>query len=163
MPTVILPIFFKFSDLEDGKLKTDIFKEAEKTKIPVSQIKVIDGSQRSSHSNAFVTGFGAARKVVIFDTLIEQQSPEEILAVVNHELGHVAYHHVVWGVGRAIIQLAVMFSFFSLCIGNRDILRSFNFTRTSNFVSLFLFQMLYSPSSFFTQFLQMYLTRVAEF
>jgi STE24 endopeptidase len=71
VPTVILPLFYKFTDLEDGQLKTDIFKEAEKTKIPVSQIKVIDGSQRSSHSNAFVSGFGSARKVVIFDTLIE--------------------------------------------------------------------------------------------
>ena len=70
VPTVILPLFFTFTDLEDGKLKTDIFNEAEKTKIPVSQIKVIDGSQRSSHSNAFVSGFGSARKVVIFDTLI---------------------------------------------------------------------------------------------
>jgi STE24 endopeptidase len=65
-----MPLFFTFTDLEDGDLKTKVFKEAEKTKIPVSQIKVIDGSKRSSHSNAFVSGFGSFRKVVLFDTLI---------------------------------------------------------------------------------------------
>jgi STE24 endopeptidase len=65
-----MPLFFTFTDLEDSDLKTKVFKEAEKTKIPVSQIKVIDGSKRSSHSNAFVSGFGSFRKVVLFDTLI---------------------------------------------------------------------------------------------
>lgn len=71
IPVVILPLFFTFTDLEDGELKTAIFSESEKTGIPVSQIKVIDGSKRSSHSNAFVTGFGSFRKVVLFDTLIK--------------------------------------------------------------------------------------------
>ena len=69
-----MPMFNTFTDLEDGELKTAIFAEAEKTKIPVSQIKKIDGSKRSSHSNAFVTGFGSTRKVVLFDTLIETHS-----------------------------------------------------------------------------------------
>jgi len=58
-------------DLDEGELRDAIFAEAERTNIPVSQIKVIDGSQRSSHSNAFVAGFGSFRKVVLFDTLIE--------------------------------------------------------------------------------------------
>ena len=71
IPTVISPLFYTYTDLEDGELKTAIFAESEKTKIPVSQIKKIDGSKRSSHSNAFVSGFGSFRKVVLFDTLIE--------------------------------------------------------------------------------------------
>ena len=70
-PIFIIPCFYTYSDLKEGELRDAIFKESEKTKIPVSQIKVIDGSTRSSHSNAFVTGFSAFRKVVIFDTLIE--------------------------------------------------------------------------------------------
>jgi len=77
-------------------LKAAIFKEAEKTKVSVSQIKVIDGSTRTSHSNAFVTGFLFARKVVIFDTLIDSFTNSEILGVVCHELGHVAHYHIVW-------------------------------------------------------------------
>lgn len=91
-----MPLFYTLTDLEEGKLRDAIFKEAEKTSVNVAQIKVIDGSTRSSHSNAFVTGLGAFRKVVIFDTLIEQQSQDEIIAVVNHELGHVAHHHIIY-------------------------------------------------------------------
>lgn len=63
-------MFNTFSDLEDGELKQRIYKEAEKTNVAVSQVKVIDGSQRSNHSNAFVSGFWKFRKVVIYDTLI---------------------------------------------------------------------------------------------
>lgn len=77
-------------------MKAAIFKEAEKTNVSVAQIKVIDGSTRTSHSNAFVTGFLFARKVVIFDTLIDSFTNLEILGVVCHELGHVAQHHIVW-------------------------------------------------------------------
>jgi STE24 endopeptidase len=72
VPIFIMPLFYALKELEDGDLKTAIYKEAEKTKVNVSQIKVIDGSTRSSHSNAFVIGFSFFRKVVIFDTLIEQ-------------------------------------------------------------------------------------------
>lgn len=145
-----MPLFFTFSDLEDGELKTKVFKEGEKTKIPVSQIKVIDGSQRSSHSNAFVSGFGSFRKVVLFDTLIEQQSTDEILAVVNHELGHVAHHHILKGVASTLVQLAVMFSVFDICLGNQEMLASFHFARPSNFIYLFVFQILYGPTNFIT-------------
>jgi STE24 endopeptidase len=70
IPTVIVPLFYTYTDLEDGELKTAILKEAEKTDVKVAEIKVIDGSKRSSHSNAFVSGFWNFRKVVLFDTLI---------------------------------------------------------------------------------------------
>ena len=71
LPTVILPIFFTFSELENEELKKKIYAEAEKTNINVNEIRVIDGSQRSSHSNAFVAGLCGARKVVVFDTLLD--------------------------------------------------------------------------------------------
>ena len=70
IPTVIVPLFYTYTDLEDGELKTAILKEAEKTDVKVAEIKVIDGSKRSSHSNAFVSGFWNFRKVVLFYTLI---------------------------------------------------------------------------------------------
>ncbi len=70
IPTVIVPLFYTYTDLEEGDLRTAILKEAEKTNVEVAEIKVIDGSKRSSHSNAFVSGFWNFRKVVIFDTLI---------------------------------------------------------------------------------------------
>ena len=71
VPTVIVPLFYTYTDLEDGELKAAIFNEAKKSDVSVAEIKVIDGSKRSSHSNAFVSGFWKYRKVVIFDTLIE--------------------------------------------------------------------------------------------
>lgn len=70
VPTVIVPLFFTYEDLEEGELKDAILAEAAKTDVSVAEIKVIDGSKRSSHSNAFVSGFWSFRKVVLFDTLI---------------------------------------------------------------------------------------------
>ena len=72
VPTFIIPCFYKYSELQDNELKVAIYREAERTEVPVSQIKVIDGSQRSSHSNAFVAGMLWFRKVVLFDTLLAQ-------------------------------------------------------------------------------------------
>ena len=93
VPTVLLPCFYTFTDLEEGELRTAILKEAEKTDVSVAEIKVMDGSKRSSHSNAFVTGFWSFRKVVLFDTLIEQHPIDQVCGVVNHELGHVVHKH----------------------------------------------------------------------
>ena len=163
VPLVIIPCFYTYSDLEEGKLRTDIFNESEKTKIPVSQIKVIDGSKRSSHSNAFVSGFGPFRKVVIFDTLLEQQTPEEILAVVNHELGHVAHFHIIWNIIASSMQIVFMFSLFTLCVDNKDMLRSFGFDHHTGFLYLFVFQTLYSPFQIFVQFIVMHFTRSCEY
>ena len=163
IPTVILPIFFTFSELEDEELKKNIFAEAEKTKIDVNEIRVIDGSQRSSHSNAFVAGLCGARKVVLFDTLLEEHSEDEILAVVNHELGHVAHNHIIKRVIVMCLQLIIMFSAFSLILGNKEVLLSFGFKYNSNFLYLFLFQYLWIPIQFVTQFFSMYMIRRAEY
>ena len=95
VPTVIVPMFFEYTDLEEGELRTAIVNEAARCDVDVAEIKVIDGSKRSSHSNAFVTGFGSFRKVVLFDTLIAQHPVEEVVAVVNHELGHVVHNHII--------------------------------------------------------------------
>ena len=140
IPSVILPIFFTFSDLEDSELQEKIFSEAEKTQIDVGEIKLIDGSQRSSHSNAFVAGLCGTRKVVLFDTLLEDHEEDEILSVISHELGHVAHNHIFKRVFLMSLQLIIMFSMFSLCLGNKSILLSFGFQYKSNFLYLFIFQ-----------------------
>jgi STE24 endopeptidase len=163
VPVLILPLFYTFTDLEDGELKTAIFAEAKKTGIPVSQIKVIDGSKRSSHSNAFVTGFGSFRKVVLFDTLIKSHSQDEILAIVNHELGHVAHLHLVKHALLSIAHLTVMFTLFSFCLNNKDMLLSFGITHSSVFMYLLIFSALYGSVSFPLEFLNMYVIRRAEY
>jgi STE24 endopeptidase len=123
----------------------------------------MDGSKRSSHSNAFVVGFGSFRKVVLFDTLITTHSQEEILAVVNHELGHVAHHHVIKHSLLSVLNLTVMFSLFSYCLNNKDLLLSFGFNHTSVFMYLLTFMTMWGPLSFPLQFLSMFMIRRAEY
>ena len=143
-------MFYNFSELEDEELAKKIYEEAEKTQVSVDEIRVIDGSQRSSHSNAFVSGMCGTRKVVLFDTLLNDHSEDEILAVINHELGHVAHSHIIKRVIMTCVQLIIMFTIFAFCLGNKGILRSFGFTFESHFLYLFLFQNLYIPVSFIT-------------
>ena len=122
IPTVILPMFYTYSDLEAGELRTAVLQEALKTDVQVSEVKVIDGSKRSSHSNAFVTGFWSFRKVVLFDTLIAQHPVEEVCAVVNHELGHVVHKHILKQVFMSSVSLLIMFLCFSFVLGNKGII-----------------------------------------
>ena len=163
IPSVILPIFFTFSELEDEDLKEKIFSEAEKTSVNVDEIRVIDGSQRSNHSNAFVAGLCGVRKVVLFDTLLEDHTEDEILAIINHEIGHVAHNHIFKRVFLMSFQLIIMFSLFALCLGNKEILLSFGFHYKSNFLYLFIFQYLWIPVAFITQFFVMHVIRSHEF
>ena len=163
VPTVIVPLFFTYTDLEEGELRTAVLHEAEKTDVNVAEVKVIDGSKRSSHSNAFVSGFWSFRKVVLFDTLIAQHPVDEVCAVVNHELGHVAHKHVIQQVFLSSVSLIVMFLCFSFTLGNKGIIESFGFENVSNFLYLFLFMQLYKPVSFVVDFISMYFIRRAEY
>lgn len=122
IPTVIVPLFFTYTDLEEGELRTAVLAEAEKTDVNVSEVKVIDGSKRSSHSNAYVSGFWSFRKVVIFDTLIAQHPVDEVCAIVNHELGHVVHKHILQNVALSSVSLIVMFLCFSFTLGNKGII-----------------------------------------
>jgi len=94
-PMWILPLFNKLEPLEEGDLKTRLLTLGEATGFSASTILVMDGSKRSSHSNAFFTGFGRFRKIVLFDTLIEQLTEEELEAVLAHEIGHYKKRHVL--------------------------------------------------------------------
>jgi len=167
IPIFIMPMFYEMTDLKEGSLKTAIYKEAEKTCVNVTQIKVIDGSTRSSHSNAFVIGFSFFRKVVIFDTLIDQQEEDEITAVVNHELGHVAYNHTIWGTVITSIKIVAIFYAFTYCLGNTEMLQSFGFnletTANSSFVYLGVFALIIQPLTFPFEFLSSYMSRVMEY
>lgn len=93
-PKLILPLFNKLSPLEEGELRTRLMALADRTGFKARTIEVIDGSKRSGHSNAYFTGFGRFRRIVLFDTLIQQLSPEEIEAVLAHEIGHYRKGHI---------------------------------------------------------------------
>jgi STE24 endopeptidase len=94
-PLVIMPLFYKFSPLPDGELKRALDALSERCQFAVSGLFVMDGSRRSAHSNAFFTGFGKARRIVLFDTLIAQLSVPELEAVLAHEIGHYKRKHIL--------------------------------------------------------------------
>ena len=94
-PTVIAPLFNKFTPLEDASLKARIETLLTRCGFTASGLFVMDGSKRSAHGNAYFTGFGRAKRIVFFDTLLEKLAPQEIEAVLAHELGHFKHRHVI--------------------------------------------------------------------
>lgn len=93
-PVLILPLFNKFTPLPEGSLRERLSSLAERTQFHASGIQVMDGSKRSRHSNAFFTGFGRLRKIVLFDTLVQQLTEAELEAVLAHEIGHYKLRHI---------------------------------------------------------------------
>src|SRR5664279_6385688 len=93
-PVLILPLFNKFTPLPEGTLRERLLKLADQTRFRARSIQVMDGSKRSRHSNAFFTGFGGFRKIVLFDTLIQQLAEPELAAVLAHEIGHFKKKHI---------------------------------------------------------------------
>lgn len=110
-PTLIMPLFNKFSPLEDVSLRERIHALLAKCGFRAQGLYVMDSSRRSSHGNAFFTGFGAARRIVLFDTLIQRLAPPEIEAVLAHELGHFSRHHVQ---KRMLLMFTASLLFFAL-------------------------------------------------
>jgi STE24 endopeptidase len=110
-PTVIMPLFNKFTPLEEGTLKSAIEQLLLRCGFKAGGLFVMDGSKRSRHSNAFFSGFGAAKRIVLFDTLIQKLAQNEIEAVLAHELGHFRHKHIVKRIG---IAFAVSLVFFGL-------------------------------------------------
>ena len=106
-PKFILPLFNKFTPMEDGELRARIAALLERTGFKSSGLFVMDGSKRSSHGNAFFTGFGAGKRIVLFDTLVNRLQPPEVEAVLAHELGHYKLHHIVKGMA---LTMAVSFA-----------------------------------------------------
>ena len=101
-PAVIMPLFNKFTPLPQGSLRERLFALAQRTEFPTRSIEVMDGSKRSRHSNAFFTGFGRFRKIVLFDTLVAQLAEPELESVLAHEIGHYKKRHVVKLLGVSI-------------------------------------------------------------
>jgi STE24 endopeptidase len=107
-PTWIAPLFNKFAPLEDLALKSRIEGLLERCGFKVGGLMVMDGSKRSSHGNAYFTGFGKTKRIVFFDTLLERLSPQEVEAVLAHELGHFKHRHVI---KRMVWTFAVSLAF----------------------------------------------------
>jgi STE24 endopeptidase len=107
-PTFIAPLFNKFNPLEDQSLRERIEQLLARAGFKSSGVFVMDGSRRSSHGNAYFTGLGKNKRIVFFDTLLSQLSPEQIEAVLAHELGHFKHRHIVKRIGLMFVLSLVM-------------------------------------------------------
>ncbi len=161
--TLILPLFNKLTPLEDGDLKSAIEAYCEKVKFPLTNIFVIDGSKRSTKANAFFSGIGKKKKVVLYDTLIENHSQEELIAIFAHEVGHFKKKHIVYSLGLSIIQVGVMLFVLSLMVYNADLSISMGGSTLAIHLNLLAFGILYSPVSKVTGLLMAIFSRKNEF
>lgn len=144
-PTWIMPIFNKFEPLEDEELRDAIENYAAKVDFPLQEIFVMDGSKRSSKSNAFFTGFGKNKRIALFDTLIENHTKEELVAVLAHEIGHYKKKHIVKNMAISILQTGIMFALLSIFLQVPALFDAFYMDQMSVYAGLLFFGMLYSP------------------
>lgn len=110
-PIVIDPLFYTFTPLRDSDLKARVLRLAERAAIPVEEVLEVDASRRTVKANAYVTGFGRTKRIVLYDTLLKRSSADEVEVVLAHEMGHRIHHHLWKGVGLSILGL-----FFALAI-----------------------------------------------
>lgn len=166
-PTLIQPLFNKFTPLEDGTLRSKINALASKIKYPLTKIFVIDGSKRSSHSNAYLYGFFKNKRIVIYDTLLKQCTEDEICAVIGHELGHWKCSHVLKMLVIGQIHIFALFYTFSLVVHYQPLYTAFGFTNISVaipvIVGFIFFQYIISPIDSILQFLQNWVSRTFEY
>ena len=155
-PTWIMPLFNKFTPLEEGELKSAILSYAGSINFPIENVYVMDGSRRSRKSNAFFTGFGRHRRIVLFDTLIKQHTVGELLAVLAHEMGHYKKKHIYQSMALGILQVGMILYLLSIFLSYQPLFDAFYMPHKSVYAGLIFFGMLYSPLGFiFGIFMQM--------
>ena len=163
VPTWIMPLFNKFTPLEDGPLKEAIISYAKSINFSLSNIFVMDGSKRSSKSNAFFTGFGKNKRMVLFDTLIKEQSIEELVSVLAHEMGHFKKKHIIKRMVLGIFQMGFIFYLISIFISHAGLFHAFFMKDISIYAGLIFFGMLYSPIDLFISILFQISSRKDEY
>ena len=134
-PAIIMPLFNKFTPLPEGRLRERLFALAQRTGFPTRSIEVMDGSKRSRHSNAFFTGFGRFRKIVLFDTLIVQLTEPELESVLAHEIGHYKKCHVMKLLGVSIAGVLVAFAAIAWLARQQSFYHAFGFEHQGNFAA----------------------------
>ena len=141
-PVLIMPLFNKFTPLPDGSLRERLVKLADRTRFRAQSIQVMDGSKRSKHSNAFFTGFGRLRKIVLFDTLIQQLAEVELEAVLAHEIGHYKKKHILKLLTWSAVSSLAGFYAISVLARQDWFYRAFGFEPGSITPALLLFGLL---------------------
>lgn len=162
-PVVIMPLFNTFTPLPDGELKDAIVAYANSQQLALKGIYTMDGSRRSTKSNAFFTGMGRYRRIVLFDTLIARHSPAELVAVLAHEAGHLKKGHILKRLAMSIVSSGIMFYLLSFFLENEGLSRAFAMDHVSVYATLCFFAFLYTPLDMFLSTVGHVISRKHEF
>lgn len=146
-PAWLMPLFYKFTPLEEGDLREEIEGYASREKFPLKEVFIVNGSLRSSKANAFFTGFGRNRRVALYDTLVEKQSVRELVAVLAHEIGHFRLKHIPRMVVLSFLQAGVLFFLAGQFVDSAPLAAAFGVAEPTNHTGLVFFMILFSPMS----------------
>jgi STE24 endopeptidase len=160
---LIVPLFNKQTPLKEGELRDAIESFAQKTGYSLKNIYVIDGSKRSTKANAYFSGLGPKKRIVLYDTLISDLSEEEIVAVLAHEIGHYKKRHTLQGLFIGTIQTGIMLFIFSLFVKMPELSQALGAEEASFHMGLIAFGILYSPLSFILGILSNLVSRKNEY
>jgi len=144
-PVLIMPLFNKFDPIPEGELKTSIENFARSQNFELQGIFTMDGSKRSTKANAFFTGFGKFRRLVLFDTLMEKHTQPELVAVLAHEIGHYKLKHIPQFMIISVLTSGLLFYTLSFFVENPELFAAFQMEQTSVYASLVLATFFYSP------------------
>jgi STE24 endopeptidase len=161
--SIILPLFNKLTPLPAGELKTAIEDFASKVNFPLDNIFIIDGSKRSKKANAFFSGIGKRKKIVLYDTLVENHSTDELVAVLAHEVGHFKKKHIVWGYVLSIVQIVFTLFVLSTLMFEETVSIALGGTQLAVHLNLVAFGILFSPISGITGLFMKIYSRRNEF
>jgi len=160
---LIVPLFNKQSPLPEGELRSAIEIMSLKAGFKLNNIYVIDGSKRSTKANAYFSGFGAKKRIVLYDTLINDLSTEEVVAVLAHEIGHYKLKHIHKSFLFGIAQSALMLYIFSLVISRPELSHALGVSEPTFHIAFTAFGLLYSPLSMFFGLIMNFFSRKNEY
>lgn len=159
----IVPIFNKLTPLEEGELRTAIEKYSQKVQFPVTNIFVIDGSKRSTKANAYFSGMGSKKSIVLYDTLIKEQNTEELVAVLAHEVGHYKKKHITKSMIISILNTGLMLFLLGWALSSPALSAALGVEQPSFHIGILAFSLLLSPFSMVTGILMNLYSRKNEF
>ena len=145
--TFLVPLFNKLTPLPEGELRTAIEEYCRKVGFKLNNLFVINGSKRSAKANAYFSGLGAKKTIVLYDTLIEKHSVDELVAVLAHEVGHYKKKHTLIGTIQGIVQTGAMLFILSMFLGNPALAHALGIGQSSFHIDILAFGLLYSPLS----------------
>lgn len=162
-PVLIAPLFNKFEPLPEGELRDSIIELAKKAQFENDGIFIMDGSKRSAHGNAYFTGFGKYRRIVLYDTLVDSLDSSQVLAVLAHEIGHQKHNHIKKSLLLSLVVMLGAFYVLSLLMNYSPLFEAFGFAASSKHIAFLLFSLVSEPLMFFLSPLFSMLSRRYEY